>query len=59
MLQRELAELTGLTSQYISDKCNNRGTMRIDHAMTIAHVLGCTIEELYEWKRSSTHKNGR
>jgi hypothetical protein len=33
--------------------------MRIDHAMNIAHVLGCTIEELYEWKRSSTHKNGR
>ena len=51
MLQRELATRTGLSPQYISDKCNNRGIMRMDHAKNIAHALGCRIDELYEWRR--------
>jgi transcriptional regulator with XRE-family HTH domain len=53
MTQRELADRTGLTTQYISDKANNRGPrgMTLEHAKNISVVLNCRIDDLYEWER--------
>jgi transcriptional regulator with XRE-family HTH domain len=53
MTQRQLADRTGLSTQYISDKANNRGPrgMTLENAKTIAAVLGCHIDDLYEWVR--------
>jgi putative transcriptional regulator len=52
MTQLELAEETGLSKKYINDKINNRGPrgMTLSTAKKIAMVLGCTIDELYDWK---------
>lgn len=51
MTQQELAHKTGMSKSFISDKVNNRGShgMWIDSAKKIATVLGCTIDELYDW----------
>jgi putative transcriptional regulator len=52
LTQVELAEATGLPHKYINDKANNRGPrgMTIVNAKKIATVLGCSIDDLYEWK---------
>lgn len=51
MTQQELAARTGMSKSFISDKVHNRGShgMWVDSAKKIATVLGCTIDELYEW----------
>jgi putative transcriptional regulator len=52
MTQKELADKTGMSKQYINDKARNkRGEhgMWIDSAKTIASALNCSIDDLYEW----------
>jgi putative transcriptional regulator len=53
MTQRQLADRTGFSASYINDKANNRGPrgMTLENAKTIASVLRCTIDDLYEWER--------
>lgn len=48
--QVDLVNDLGYSKTYINDKIRLRGTIRIDHAMTIAKYLGCSIEDLYEWE---------
>ena len=51
MTQQELADKAGMSKGYINDKIKNRGKhgMYIDSAKKIASVLGCSIDDLYEW----------
>jgi transcriptional regulator with XRE-family HTH domain len=51
MTQQELAAKTGMSKSFINDKIHNRGRngMWVSSAKKIAAVLGCTIDDLYEW----------
>jgi putative transcriptional regulator len=51
MTQQELADKTGTSKTFINDKIHNRGKhgMWVDSAKKISKVLGCTIDDLYEW----------
>lgn len=51
MTQQQLANLTGMSKQFINDKVNGRGKhgMYIDSAKQIASALDCAIDDLYEW----------
>lgn len=46
--QNWLAEQTGILKSQISDYANNRRTMSLATAMTIAAAIGCYIDDLYE-----------
>ncbi|SDX04439.1 helix-turn-helix transcriptional regulator [Paenibacillus sp. PDC88] len=46
--QTWLAEQTGILKSQISDYANNRRTMSLATAMTIAAAIGCYIDDLYE-----------
>ncbi|WP_254068715.1 helix-turn-helix transcriptional regulator [Brevibacillus sp. 7WMA2] len=35
--------------QQLSDYANNRNVMSLSNARSIAHALGCHIDDLYEW----------
>jgi transcriptional regulator with XRE-family HTH domain len=58
MSQQELADKVGMSKGYINDKIRNRGKhgMYIDSAKKIATVLGCSIDDLYEWIPEGKHK---
>jgi DNA-binding XRE family transcriptional regulator len=49
MTQQELAEKIDMKPQQLSDYAANRYTMSLRNARTIAHALGCHIDDLYEW----------
>jgi transcriptional regulator with XRE-family HTH domain len=51
MSQQELAVKSGMSKSFINDKVHNRGShgMWVDSAKKIATVLGCNIDDLYEW----------
>lgn len=46
-----LSERTGVSTQRISDYANTRQIMSLSIAKTFAEVLGCTIDELYTWRK--------
>jgi transcriptional regulator with XRE-family HTH domain len=47
--------MMGMSKQQINDYISGHtATMSLKTAKNIAYVLGCSIEELYEWKRSKT-----
>ncbi|MEK3969412.1 helix-turn-helix domain-containing protein [Paenibacillus sp. FSL H7-0323] len=46
--QAELSRRTGYSKQQISNWVNNRELMSFEAAATLAYVLKCQIEELYE-----------
>lgn len=48
MTQVELVRRTGYSKQQISNWVNNRELMSFEAAATIAYVLRCHIEDLYE-----------
>lgn len=50
--QTWLAEQTGYSRQRISDYVNMRELMSLKTAAAIAHVLRCSINDLYEYKVS-------
>lgn len=50
MTQVQLAEKLEITEQQINKYVNNRQYMSIQVAKNISAILGCTIEDLYEWK---------
>jgi len=53
--QNEFARMMGMSKQQINDYISGyTATMSLKTAKNIAYVLGCSIEELYEWKRSKT-----
>lgn len=49
MNQQQLAERTGISPTQISDYVASRRTMSLRNAKIISGVLGCRIEDLYEW----------
>lgn len=50
MSQIELSELTGISKQQINEYISNSRTMSLFNAKIIAHVLKCSIDDLYEWE---------
>jgi putative transcriptional regulator len=50
LTQSELAELTSIPKSTISEYVNNKHTMSLVTAKTIAHTLNCSIDDLYQWK---------
>lgn len=49
MTQLELAEMLGITVQQINKYVLDKQKMSIEVAGNIAFILGCHIEDLYEW----------
>lgn len=49
--QIELAHRTGISRQMISQYANNRSSMSVEVMKTISYVLGCHMEDLYQWER--------
>ncbi|WP_298833996.1 helix-turn-helix transcriptional regulator [uncultured Planococcus sp.] len=47
--RREFSQRTGLSEQRISDIARKRFVLTLPNARFIAQVLGCTIDDLYEW----------
>ncbi|MEK4980798.1 helix-turn-helix domain-containing protein [Bacillus sp. FSL K6-6540] len=48
MTQAELSRKTGYSPQQISNWVNDREKMSFEAAATVAYVLECHMEELYE-----------
>jgi transcriptional regulator with XRE-family HTH domain len=51
MTQLELAERMGITVQQINKYVLNRQIMSLKVAKNIASILGCRIDDLYEWEK--------
>ena len=49
MTQLELAERMGVTVQQINKYYRDRQKMSLQVSKTIATILGCSIDDLYEW----------
>lgn len=49
MSQVDLAVTTGIPKSQISDYIHGRRGISLKNAKIIAHVLKCTIDDLYEW----------
>lgn len=49
--QQWLADMSGYSRQRISDICNmrNRSIIGLEVAHHIASIIGCKIDDLYEW----------
>lgn len=47
--QQQLADRTGFSPTQISDYVTNRRMMSLTNATIIAGVLGCRVEDLYQW----------
>jgi plasmid maintenance system antidote protein VapI len=56
MTQTELAELTGKAEAKISDYCNDKAVMSLATAAVIAKVIGCHIDDLYEFNLEHRQK---
>lgn len=52
MKPADLARKTGYSAQAISNYIHDRSKMSADVMLTISRVIGCNMEDLYEWKRS-------
>lgn len=44
-----ITDRTGMTKQQISSYINNDRTMSFKNAKLIADVVGCHVDDLYEW----------
>jgi DNA-binding XRE family transcriptional regulator len=49
MEQTELAFRLNVSKQQINKYVKNRQRMSLETAKNISSILGCSIEELYEW----------
>ncbi|MBU8739765.1 MULTISPECIES: helix-turn-helix transcriptional regulator [Bacillus] len=54
--QTQLAAKVGLTKQQITDYVSLRNKPSIERAYNLAKILGCSIEDLYEWTEVSDTK---
>lgn len=50
LTQAQLVELTKLPKSSISGYVKDTHRMSLESAKNIAHVLNCSIEDLYEWE---------
>lgn len=46
---QDLADRIGMSKQQLSDYANNRSTMSLKNAKTIAAALKVKVDDLYEW----------
>lgn len=51
LMQYELADRINQSPQMVNHYANNRKPMSLEIAVNIAKVLGCSVQELYEWDR--------
>lgn len=49
MTQKQLAKRLNKSEQRISDYVNSRVQMSLGTCKTVAEILNCSIEDLYEW----------
>jgi transcriptional regulator with XRE-family HTH domain len=56
MTQTELAERSGKAEAKISDYCNDKSVMSLGTAALIASIVGCHIDDLYEFHVESRQK---
>jgi transcriptional regulator with XRE-family HTH domain len=49
LTQQDIANRLQMPRQQVSDYANNRIVMSLRTAKAIAYVLGCHIDDLYEW----------
>ena len=49
MTQQDLADRLGVTKQQINSYATNKFVMSLQTAKNIAAILGCNVEDLYEW----------
>lgn len=47
--QQWLSDVSGYSRQRISDICNLRSIIGIETAYHLASIMGCSIDDLYEW----------
>ena len=47
--QQELAELMNMQKSRISEYVNNKHVMSYETAKNISVILGCSMDELYQW----------
>lgn len=50
MTQQELADRTLISRSQLSAYENNRYVMSLTDAKSISDILGCEIDDLYQWK---------
>ncbi|MCP1354610.1 MULTISPECIES: helix-turn-helix domain-containing protein [Aneurinibacillus] len=48
--QQDLADRLGMPRSQVSDYATGRRMMTIETAASIANAIGCTIDDLYEFK---------
>ena len=49
MTQQELADKLKMSKSQLSQYANDVRKMSLDTAASVAHAIGCTIDQLYEW----------
>lgn len=61
LTQQDLADKLGVTRQQINTYTStvNRRVMTLSIAKNIAHVLNCSIDDLYEWVQVDERTKGR
>ncbi len=47
--QQELAEILHVQKSRISEYVNNKHVMNYETARNVSSILGCSMEDLYEW----------
>lgn len=47
--QQWLADMSGYSRQRISNICNMRSILGLEAARHLATIIGCMIDDLYEW----------
>lgn len=50
LTQQQLAEFTNIPKSTISQYVSGKHIMSLERAKTIAYVLNCNIDDLYQWK---------
>lgn len=49
LTQQDIVDRLNMTRSQVSDYAHNRRLMGLETAVSIAGVIGCRVEELYEW----------
>lgn len=49
MSQQQLSEKSSTPKSQISEYINNKHVMSIEKSKNISDVIGCHVEDLYEW----------
>lgn len=53
LTKRDLERITGIRETNLSAYASNRRLMTLKTAKTISVALGCSIDDLYEWREDN------